>query len=46
VSMVMALGSLVAAGVLMMLKLKPDLPTSESAGNRAEEMGGATPSPH
>jgi MFS family permease len=44
VSMVMALGSLVAAGVLMMLKLKPDLPTSESAGNRAEEMGGATPS--
>ncbi len=41
VSFVMALGSLVAACVLSMLKLKPDLPSSEAAGNRAEEMSGA-----
>jgi benzoate transport len=45
VSFVMAFGSLLAAGVLLMLKLKPESPGSESEGNRAEEMGGATPAP-
>jgi MFS family permease len=45
VSVFMAAGSLVAAGVLLMLKLKPESPGSESAGNRAEEMAGAAPAP-
>ncbi len=36
VSMIMALGSLFAAGVLTMLVVKPELPESESAERRAE----------
>ena len=36
VSMIMALGSLVAAGVLTMLVVKPEVPESESAERRAE----------
>ena len=39
VSMIMALGSLVAAGVLTMLVVKPELPESESAEKRAEVAG-------
>ena len=37
VALTMALGSLVGAGVLSLLKLKPDLPSSEADANRAEE---------
>jgi hypothetical protein len=39
VAFVMALGSLAAAGVLMMLKLKPETPEGASAETR-EDLGG------
>ena len=39
VSMIMALGSLLAAGVLTMLVIKPETPETESAEKRAEAAG-------
>jgi hypothetical protein len=44
VSMVMAFGSLLAAGTLLFLKLKPDEPKADTEGEEAPDLKRATAS--